>query len=205
MLTHTPDALVAFDLETTGLEPGRHGIVAMAAETEDGQRFRRLVIPEPHIELDPAALAKNGYNRQRWEEWGAVDLETAMRDLQVWLFERYRFTRITPLAHGATFDRGFLDWAQNITGTRLKLDRRWECSQATYAFLMRAGILPKDSASLDSLGLASGYWVDHPRDSEHQADEDAACCMASYKWLMDVAAHHRRTFWQRLVYLFTGR
>jgi DNA polymerase III epsilon subunit-like protein len=197
--------LVAIDLETTGLNPGQHGIVSIAAKSEHGASFLALVIPDAYLELDPVALAKNGYDEQKWREQGATTLAEAMTELQRWLESLTNPRNIIAVAHNVGFDRRFLDWARDETGIYLDIGRRWECSQAAYGFLMRCRILPPGSTSLDSLGEASGYWARHPRSSEHQADEDAGCCLESYLWLQSLVLPKGRTFWQRLIYLLTGR
>ena len=62
-----------FDVETTGLDPVKHGIVQIAAVAEvDGVevgRFVRNVAPYPTDEIDPRAMAVHGMTSEKVAEY----------------------------------------------------------------------------------------------------------------------------------------
>lgn len=184
--------LCSFDFETTGLTPGTHGILSLAVAREDGSVFHRRIFPHPEAEYQQAAIDKNGYNSGLWLATG-VTLMQAMRELREFLPRD-----VKPVAHNAGFDAIWFAFAERLSGiTILPKRTRWSCSCIAYAFLMDAGVLPRASASLDSLGSISGYWPSHPRAEKHDALEDALCCLHSYQWLINIVAP-KRTFMQRL-------
>lgn len=68
---------VLIDLETTGLEPDRHGLVEVAAMKADGQVFCEECRPRVGAEVDADALEVNGHSMADLEkcptpEWLAV-------------------------------------------------------------------------------------------------------------------------------------
>lgn len=170
--------LLGADFETGGIKPGVHAILSIACICETGEEFCRYVLPEPGLLIDPKAAEKNGYTPEKWAELGAVPMRQAALDLANWLvWLRSRRGKVQPLAHGAGFDRGFMDWLQEWSGLDFGLDRRWECSQALLGFLMRAGVVSCESASLDGLCNITGI-TDRPK--EHEALWDARACLKGY-------------------------
>lgn len=179
MKTH----LVAIDTETGGLVPGYHALLQLAAvPTWEAEPFNVWIWPDNH-EIDPESLPVSGYKPKLWTERKAVDLPTALNLFQEWLEKApVEPWKLTPLAHNAGFDRGFIDTAFAFVGRRSPLGRRWRCSQAAMGFLMDAEILPAGSTSLDALAGHCGFT--RVPGAPHDALEDARICLAGYHWLM---------------------
>jgi hypothetical protein len=64
-LNTLPRNFVVVDCETSGLDPSRHSLLSIGAETADGATFYAECRPWSGAICDPAALAVNG---QDWEE-----------------------------------------------------------------------------------------------------------------------------------------
>ncbi len=95
-------AVVAVDLETTGLSPRAHGIVEVGAvRLERGEivgQFHRMVRAERPLSRDSRAIT----------QIGEADLAAAEEPTDVWAaFQRFAAGAIL-VAHNAVFDRGFL-------------------------------------------------------------------------------------------------
>ena len=176
--------LVAIDVETGGLVPGVHPLLSIAAQRADGASFHYLILPPAGAILDPDAVKKNGYSLGKWLDGGARTLLEAMRAFSAWVefySDPLRGLAATPVAHNAGFDRAFVDAAyRECSQFRNPLDRRWECSQATFAAVQRAGLLPEGSTSLDALCAVSGTTRDEP----HDALSDARACLHGYEFLI---------------------
>ena len=57
--------LIVIDVETTGLDPARHGLAAVAAlDMDDGQLFYSAVRPHRGADVSDEALAVNGLSRE---------------------------------------------------------------------------------------------------------------------------------------------
>jgi DNA polymerase III epsilon subunit-like protein len=180
--------ILAIDVETGGLQPGRQALLSIAAvPTWDQEPFYQLVVPCPGLEVEEEAVKINGYSDKRWAEGGAVTLDVALGKLVDWLFERpMEIRKVQPLAHNAGFDRAWLAWGQQYSGIEVKAlrEHRWRCSMAAMQFCQDAGLLPEGKCSLDALCKLAG--IDRP--AVHHALADAAACLAGYGWLLKVAA-----------------
>ena len=181
------NSILAIDTETGGLCPSVNPLLSIGAHHPQLGDFSAVMWPDPEMDVDPVAARKNGYTPELWEKKGAVSLADAMASFQRWLAAIP--DRFTPLAHNAAFDRSFIEYAERVTGIGMPwLDRRWECSQAATAFMMRAGVIDAESASLD--GLCA--WAGIPRPAIHDALEDARACHLGYTRLLQAAADRSR-------------
>lgn len=158
--------LAFVDLETTGLDPGRHeileiGIVVANPRTlETRGMFDVRVRPGRIEDADPVALGINGWSAEAWKD--AVPLDIAL-------------VRVKPLLDGAllaghnvSFDRGFLDAAWRTTGVQPPATDHHVLDTATLAWpLLAAGLV--DSVSLAPVCRALGVETSQP----HRALADA--------------------------------
>lgn len=174
--------LVAIDTETGGLVPGYHALLQLAAiPTWAAKPFNIFIWPDNH-EIDPESLPVSGYRPDLWRERGAVCLSQALKEFEEWLKQApVEPWKLTPLAHNAGFDRGFIDAGFQLLGRRSPLGHRWRCSQAAMGFLMDAEILPVGTTSLDALAGLCGLHRDP--DEPHDALKDAWACLCGYCWL----------------------
>lgn len=171
--------IVALDVETGGFFAGRSCLLQIGAATASGARFEQKVLPVPGMEMDRDALRVNGYDREVWEKEG-VDLVTAMRNFRDWLVQQKKKTGAwVPLGHNVSFDRSFLDWAQERVKVRLPLCYRYECSMSLMASMQRLGIIQTHSCSLDALCRLARL----ERPARHDAMTDAVAALQGYVWL----------------------
>lgn len=179
MKTH----FVAIDTETTGLVPGYHTLVQLAAVPSwDAAPFNTYIWPDRSYEIDEESLKVSGYSPEAWTAKKAVSLGTALELFREWLEQApVQPWKLIPVAHNAGFDRAFLDDAYRHCHRRTPLSHRWRCSMATTGFLMDAGLIPQGSTSLDALSGLCGLGE---RGEEHDALDDARRCMAAYCWLL---------------------
>ncbi len=78
------DRLVFFDLETGGLEPGRHPIIQFAGVAVDAKSFEELDALEVKIHFDPDAcepdaLRLNSFNADTWQREAVLPGEAETR------------------------------------------------------------------------------------------------------------------------------
>jgi len=101
-------AFLAFDTETTGLDPDTNEILSIALVLLDASfntLDERIIYAFPEGEVHPKAAEVNGYTAESWAEKGAVS--------QLVLFaQTHEFIRphrrLIPLGHNVKFDIGFL-------------------------------------------------------------------------------------------------
>lgn len=171
--------LVAVDVETGGFFAGRSCLLQIGAATASGARFEQKILPVPGMEMDRDALRVNGYDAEVWKKEG-VELVTAVRNFRDWLVQQKKKTGAwVPMGHNVSFDRGFLDWAQERVKVRLPLCYRYECSMSLMASLMRLGLIPSGSCSLDALCRLARL----ERPPVHDAMADAVAALQGYVWL----------------------
>lgn len=105
--------LAIIDVETTGLDPGRHEMIDIGAIYTDldgnelGRIFIRIMPPHPQ-RIEPAASAVNGYSEERWRALGAVDEAEAVADFLAFHARVAEGRRIVFTAYNAQFDHGFV-------------------------------------------------------------------------------------------------
>lgn len=184
---------IGFDTETGGLNAGECALLSMAAVPSWGAKpFSIHVLPVGRI--DPKAAEVNGYTPELWEARGAVPLKTAMLELLRWLYElrmtreaelHTHFWRFDMAAHHAGFDVLFMLAAEERTGVRLDLPGVWHCTKIGMQEARWNGLIPEEEKDnhLDDLGRLSGFWDLEPRTEEHDALQDARCCVHGLKWL----------------------
>jgi hypothetical protein len=189
------DGLIAIDVETGGLDPRRHALLAIGLFTRlpDNEEFCWTVLvqraPQKVVELDAARL--NGWEDDlQWARQGAIPLLAALGHLLIkleWLRRQWRgLLELRMLAHNAGFDRDrFLTTAllENEIDPEM-LWGAWECSMSAMRFCRRAGLLPDGQCGLDDLTqLRTGDSRPLPR-RIHRAGMDARLCFLGYEWLL---------------------
>jgi DNA polymerase III epsilon subunit family exonuclease len=161
-----PEVFVVFDLETTGLYPGRHEILEIAAVkyTKAGrtyQSFQRLV--KPSKKIPQAATAIHGITQELVNREG-VPLDEA-------LHEFIDFIGDHPIvAYNLQFDMGFLKAALDKHQLKLKNKRSCALKKARRAF-----------RDLDSYKLANvASYLGCKTDGTHRALKDSELALAVY-------------------------
>ena len=106
-----PVAGLAYDLETTGLDPHSSEIVQLAivcANSRRNAQFSRLVLPVGEVE--PGAAAVHGWSKERLAAEGALPFAEVWRECEEWLEATFNTTRpLVWAAHnGDRFDRPIL-------------------------------------------------------------------------------------------------
>ena len=109
------DWLLAFvDVETTGLKPGFHEMIDIGVVITDlrgnlqGDFFTRIQ-PEHPERTDEGARAINAFDPKRWQELGAVDKDTAVKQLLLFHEDVARDKNVLMVAFNSHFDASFLD------------------------------------------------------------------------------------------------
>ena len=184
--------LIAIDTETGGAGERQccsHALLSVALAGSH-RSMDVYVLPEPGLIIDPRAAAVNGYGAASWEELGAVPEHRAVATIIDWLAAEAEATGavVTPVAHNAGHDRGFIEAAMDRQG-RLRewndlVSRRWRCSCAVMRAAMDAGIIAEGYASLDDLSQAAGM-ARREKGAAHVATDDAYRCRTGYLWLVD--------------------
>ncbi len=119
---------VAMDIETSGFDADRHGILEIAAVTFEfrneelviDQRLRWAVRPFAAAAIDQASLKVTGIDLDD-QERGAVGEKDALTELFKRVrkeIKRHGCQRAIVLAHNAAFDAGFLRKAVERTGVK---------------------------------------------------------------------------------------
>lgn len=174
--------LIAIDFETGGLVPGVHAPLALGACTMAGSKFRAFILPERGLKVDPEAVAKNGYTPEKWRKFGARPLAEVVAEFMLWVGVEKKSGAWRPLAHNATFDRGFFDWMCRYCSVRIPLSYHWECSMSTMAALHRAKVIQVPGYKLDDLCALAGL---QGRAEAHDALWDAKACLMGYAWMQE--------------------
>ena len=162
--------LIVIDTETTGLDPARHGLAAVAAlDVDDGQLFYSAVRPHRGAYVSDEALAVNGLSREALLI--APTEEQVMSALGRWLSARAPFL---PAGVNPRFDVEFLRAAEARTGVTLGLPwRALDLAQVALVAHLRGQIALPDrnglpGMSLDAIAQALGL----QRPAVHRADQD---------------------------------
>ena len=184
---------IGCDTETGSLYSATGALLAIAARAEwcPDQPFLVHIDPgsQPGKVIEPEAVAKNGYTPERWARAGQVPLKQAMEEFRDWI-DRMRKKegrgRAKIVFHNLTFDCGFLQEAERVTGIELPGRHDLRCSMIKFGELMDIGMIEEGSASLERLGELSGFWAVHgPRREEHEVLEDADACLHGMRWLWE--------------------
>lgn len=194
-----PRGCIAVDLETGGLDPSRHPVLAVGIRTihrDVNASFEIHVMPREGMELDSEALAVNGYSPDEWHRRGAVDETEAFERMRAWFADMEALhpgIEWCPVAHNVGHDRRFFEawearWREDtgFQGAPL-LPRRWRCTQAVAGFLADAGLLRTKNSGLDAVCIALGI-LDQPRPPIHSALSDAIYTRAVYRGLIALLA-----------------
>lgn len=177
--------LVCIDTETGGLDPATCALLSvslMYLSTDMGGRttLDLFILPEPGKTISPEATKVNGYTPELWAQRKAVTLGVAMLTIAKWL--PYR---CDPLAHNASFDKGFIETAEREAKVKLGLGYRWRCSMGAMMAVDDALGLNFPNYKLDTLAAACGHWGPGYQRGDHQASADVEACAVGYRWLME--------------------
>lgn len=188
---------IAIDTETGGLDSTECALLSIAAVPSwDAPPFHVYIWP--HGRMEKKAMEVNGYTQELWDERGALPLKQALWEFQRWLFPILHERRFEMAAHNAGFDLLFMDAAQARTGIILDLPKIWHCTKIKMADAEESGLyVPTPGRErkhhLDDLGRESGYWDIDPRNSEHDALQDAKCCKHGLLWIKSLQKKEDRT------------
>lgn len=189
---HQP--LVFFDVETSGLHPGQHEILELAAVVRGagGQihAFQRKVLFDM-AKADKAALEHNHFDAEAWELEARPPGEVAL-DFADWLRPwRWRtvvsrkgksFTVATLAAHNAAFDNPFLQAMFRASGVFLPASPLVLCT--LQRAMWRAREDPSFTPADFKLGTLAAYLgVTH--ETAHEAGSDALAAMKVYEALTE--------------------
>jgi len=154
--------IVAIDIETTGLRPDTHEIweVGLAWTSPEGPIASRSWLVRPSHDAVWGEVAR--------EMAAGVDLTSAQELCDVWpQIEAHLQDADLIAAHGAPFERGFLEAVAPGSPAWLA-PKRWACTLAlAQALLSRPHTL---AATCAALGLA-------PPTPAHRAEPDARACL----------------------------
>lgn len=106
--------LAIVDVETTGLEPGRHEMIDLGAiyttlEGEELGRFFIRITPEHPERAGEVARSINGFSEERWETLDATSPAAAVAAFLAFHESMSEGRRYMFTAYNASFDRAFLD------------------------------------------------------------------------------------------------
>lgn len=175
--------IIALDVETGGLDPRRHALLSISACQLDNtdKTFNVFIEPEPGLSVDPRAAKINGYTPSKWEQRGAVTLSEALIRFKAWLPHSWA----DPLAHNVSFDKAFLEAAQERTAVRLYFNRRWRCSMSLFMGVSEALKLDVPNFQLVTLAEQCGHWNKDYFREYHESLNDAIACAKGWQWLIE--------------------
>jgi DNA polymerase III epsilon subunit-like protein len=160
---------IFLDVETTGLDPARHGIVSIGAvvcnELGDVLEEFYAATNPGDVEIDPGALAVNGFTVE--EIANARPIADALQCLSTIIAARTH----TPVMvmHNAPFDVGFMIAAYRKAGYDTRLFRRTLCTISLAFATLRDGICHS------LLSVSRKLSIDEPFE-HHTALADANQC-----------------------------
>lgn len=180
---------MVFDLETGGLDPATCGLTEIAAVSavHDGywqhnqitSRFVRIVKPTPGLVYQDKALELQSRTLSDLDERGVPEAE-ALADLAAWVkLKLGRPQTVSPWAHNAAFDMGFISAAVARNDTEMPFNRAYLCSMVLHRVLRQLGIHSGYRSRLDDVCRDLG--IAPPTDDRHHAtgDAEATChCIA---------------------------
>lgn len=109
---------IVFDVETTGLDPAKNGIIEIAARDSNGREFNMKVRPFDGCAWDEYASQVTGVTQDHVRDW-ATEVQV-MEELGRWLIDApsgWFFIGANP-----SFDWAFINALAERTGVRIKLD-----------------------------------------------------------------------------------
>jgi DNA polymerase III epsilon subunit-like protein len=176
--------LLCVDVETGGLDAGRHGLLSVACvDSRDGEAFTALIRPAAGLVVEPEALAVNGLSLELLEKAGRDELDV-MSELCLWLGAR----RDAVLAGcNVGFDRDFLVAGFGRHGVPWPMSHRmldvrgvawlaWEAGGVDLAM----GRTGQPRLDLDSIAKGCGF---ARTKKTHDALEDALMTLACFERL----------------------
>lgn len=170
--------LVFLDLETTGLDPSRHGIVEIGAIFEnDGKEagaFQSLVNPGSGYEISSEALAVNGLSLKTIQ--AAPSIGAALRE-----FDKRVENYALLAGWNAKFDEAFLKAAYYKHQIPWRFDYHVLDVWALFKHRQLKGILPMSLRSMSDIWEYIG--MPGPVQQKHRALEDIKMTYSLYKAL----------------------
>lgn len=176
--------LLCVDVETGGLDAGKHALLSVACvDSLDGEAFTALIRPHPDWIVEPAALAVNGFDLEWLQKAGRPE-QDVMGELCLWLGAR-RDAVLSGCNVG--FDRDFITAGFRRHGVPWPMSHRlldvrgvawlaWEAGALDLAI----GKTGQPRLDLDSIAKACGY---SRTKKTHDALEDALMTLACFERL----------------------
>lgn len=103
--------IIAFDTETTGLDPAKDEIIAIAMVTLDehfNEVGRKAIFAQPDVKVSEEAAKINGYVYEEWEARGAVSQVMLFAEVHEFIRSQKAKKPLIPMGHNVGFDINFL-------------------------------------------------------------------------------------------------
>ncbi len=182
-------ALIVVDTETGGFNPATDALLSISACLYDdpSNSITVYVEPDPKLRIESEAVAVNGYTPEKWAARGAVPLKEALTRIRKWMPS----FKNDPIAHNATFDRKFIEAAENQAGVKIGLGYHWHCSMAVFMYADKALKLGAANYKLATLAKMAGHWGPDFVRGVHEAAADTLACAEGYRWLVSLGSDMR--------------
>jgi DNA polymerase-3 subunit epsilon len=178
--------LVVVDVETSGINPFRNDVLAIALVPllNDAAPFELYVRPKT-IQWDSHAKEMFKSYRERWEA-GAVNPPMACEGIEHYLASTFSGKRVTPIGHNVGFDVGFLRKLAFLGGRDqlAHLSHRGIDTHTMLYLLYLQGKVPE--AALTSDGAFRHFGIRVPEAERHTAIGDALATKQLMLRLLDL-------------------
>ena len=171
--------LAIIDIETTGLDAGKHEIIEIGLVLIDKDTctildvFDQKIHPE-HIETaDPKALFVNGYRKEDWHD--AISLHQAL------LILSEKVEKATMLSYNVSFDYAFLQAAWRSTGIQDPMNYH-RLDLLTMAWMK----IPHNKMQAWALKTVCSYLNIPPEPKVHRGMNGAMKSYEVYRRLMEI-------------------
>lgn len=165
---------VSIDTETTGLDPVRHALISVAFVFKPDLRKDYIAAQMEFkmnpgtFEIDPKALAVNGYTEEEIRTW--PDRKKTAETIDDMLLEWGKaYGKLKPVGQNYQFDRGFLLQIMPFYRYNSVFDYHYLDTMVVGDFLNLTGMITTAGTSLNSFRDFYGF----PREGAHTALKDA--------------------------------
>jgi DNA polymerase III epsilon subunit-like protein len=174
--------MIVLDIETTGLDPAKHGIVSVGAvelEAPDNQFYAECRVSKD-VPIEQEAVDINGFSREAMRDASKQTVGSLLKNLLEWIQTCEEWTIA---GHNVHCDIEFIDWAAREFDIEplghgrggVFHDRIIDTHSLVWMDLVQSGEdLPKDGKYSDASSnfIFKYVGIDHERDI-HNALEDA--------------------------------